>query len=285
MSHAVVLGEALIDLLDGECGGHRVYRQVIGGAPLNVAVGIARLGEDVEFVGSVGDDKLGERIAAFLADAGVGTRNLIRVAAQTTLAVAMFDGAEPEFRFYGDPPSYGAFGPADLDEAIVASAGALYCGSIGLLSPTLRSAARRAWAIEGPLKVFDPNVRPSMLADRTALEDQRALVAEFAATADLVKLSAADAQVLYEGASPLEAARLLAVAGTAGTAGTRAGSGGTSAAWIPGHCRRRRRPRLRQRLPLLPRHDRARAAGRADPALGGAPPPPHAPCLTSPSSS
>jgi len=42
--HAVVLGEALIDLLDAELAGERVYRQVIGGAPLNVAVGIARLG-------------------------------------------------------------------------------------------------------------------------------------------------------------------------------------------------------------------------------------------------
>jgi fructokinase len=230
VSYAVVLGEALIDLLDGECGGDRVYRQVIGGAPLNVAVGVARLGEDVEFVGSVGDDKLGERIAGFLANAGVGTRNLIRVKAPTTLAVAVFDGAEPEFRFYGDPPSYGAFGPGDLDEATVAGAGALYCGSIGLLSPNLRSAARRAWAVDGPLRVFDPNVRPSLLADRAALEDQRALVEEFAATADLVKLSAADAQVLYEGASPVEAAQRLARVGAAtAPGGATTARGGTGA--------------------------------------------------------
>ncbi|HEU4423600.1 MAG TPA: carbohydrate kinase [Pilimelia sp.] len=213
MSYAVILGEALIDLLDGECGGDRVYRQVIGGAPLNVAVGVARLGEDVEFAGSVGDDRLGERIARFLTDAGVGTRNLIRVQAPTTLAVAVFDGAEPEFRFYGDPPSYGAFRPDDLDEAMVAEAGVLYCGSIGLLSPHLRAAARSAWATAGPLRAFDPNVRPSLLTDQAALADQRALAEEFAATADLVKLSAADAQVLYEGVTPAEAARRLATVG------------------------------------------------------------------------
>lgn len=41
MGYAVVLGEALVDLLDTERDGERVYRQAIGGGPLNVAVGVA----------------------------------------------------------------------------------------------------------------------------------------------------------------------------------------------------------------------------------------------------
>jgi fructokinase len=69
--HAVVLGEALIDLLDAELAGERVYRQVIGGAPLNVAVGIARLGGAVEFAGALGDDPLADRIIE-LSRASVG---------------------------------------------------------------------------------------------------------------------------------------------------------------------------------------------------------------------
>jgi fructokinase len=225
MSYAVVLGEALIDLLDGECGGERVYRQAIGGAPLNVAVGIARLGGTVEFVGSVGDDVLGDRLAGFLANAGVGTHNLIRVPAPTTLAVATFDGAEPDFRFYGEPPSYGAFGPADLDQAAVSGAGALYCGSIGLLSPRLLAAARRAWSMPGPLRVFDPNVRPRLLPDRDAVLALRTVVEEFAATADLVKLSAADAQLLYNGATAREAAMRLRAAGSGTVVVTRGAQG------------------------------------------------------------
>ncbi|HYN92578.1 MAG TPA: carbohydrate kinase [Pilimelia sp.] len=216
MGHAVVLGEALIDLLDGECGGERVYRQAVGGAPLNVAVAIARLGGAVEFAGAVGDDVLGDRLAAFLADAGVGTRSLRRVPAPTTLAVATFDGAEPDFRFYGEPPSYGAFGPADLDGTGVAAAQVLYCGSIGLLSPHLLAAARRAWSTGGPLRVFDPNVRPRLLPDTAAVLALRALVEEFAATADLVKLSAADAEVLYDGTTARAAAERLRQVG-AGT--------------------------------------------------------------------
>jgi fructokinase len=225
MSYAVVLGEALIDLLDGECGGERVYRQAVGGAPLNVAVGIARLGGTVEFAGSVGDDVLGDRLAGFLANAGVGTRNLIRVPAPTTLAVATFDGAEPDFRFYGEPPSYGAFGPADLDQAAVGGAGALYCGSIGLLCPRLLAAARRAWSMPGPLRVFDPNVRPRLLPDHRAVLALRAVVEEFAATADLVKLSAADAQLLYDGANAREAAMRLRAAGSGTVVVTRGAQG------------------------------------------------------------
>lgn len=200
MAYAVVLGEALVDLLDTDYGGERVYRPAIGGAPLNVAVGLARLGLDndvyAEFVGSLGDDALGERIKDFLVGAGVGTGGVIHVSAATTLAVTTFEGAEPSFRFYGQPPSYGLLGPADLDLAMVAGAAALYCGSICLLCEPVLAAARRAWATPGPLRAFDPNVRPQLLTDPGGL---RAIVEEFATTADLVKLSAADADLLYPG--------------------------------------------------------------------------------------
>jgi sugar/nucleoside kinase (ribokinase family) len=207
MAYAVVLGEALVDLLDTDLGGERVYRPAIGGAPLNVAAGLARLGTAVEFVGSLGDDALGDRIAGFLAGAGVGTGGVIRVGAATTLAVTTFEEAEPSFRFYGQPPSYGLFGPADLDRAMVAGAAALYCGSICLLCEPVLAAARRAWATPGPLRAFDPNVRPHLLTDPAGL---RGVLEEFAATADLVKLSVADAGLLYPGDPvPLVAQRLL----------------------------------------------------------------------------
>jgi len=160
--YAVVLGEALVDLLDTECEAEPVYRQAIGGAPLNVAVGIARLGSTVEFTGALGDDHLADRITRFLEQAGVGTTLTIRVPAPTALAVTTFEGAEPDFRFYGQPPSYLLFGPTNVDTALISNATVLYCGSISLLGEPFTSAARTAWAIPGPLHVFDPNVRPSL---------------------------------------------------------------------------------------------------------------------------
>ncbi|MDG4796758.1 PfkB family carbohydrate kinase [Micromonospora sp. WMMD1082] len=203
MGYAVVLGEALVDLLDTECGGAPVYRQAIGGGPLNVAVGIARLGAAAQFVGSLGDDALAGRIRDFLAAERVGLAGTVTAAVPTTLAVATFAGAEPDFRFYGDPPSYSLLTPDDVDVALVEGADVLYCGSIVLLAPATLAAARRAWSLARGLRVFDPNVRPRLLAGPEALAGLRGVVAEFAAGAHLVKLSTADAELLYPG-EPVE---------------------------------------------------------------------------------
>ncbi|WP_319463908.1 carbohydrate kinase [Micromonospora sp. RTP1Z1] len=197
MGYAVVLGEALVDLLDAEHDGQPVYRQAIGGGPLNVAVAVARLGGDVQFVGSLGDDALADRIRAFLRAAGVGLAGAVTVPAPTALAVATFAGPEPDFRFYGEPRSYALLTADDLDVALVEGADVLYCGSVVLLDPPVRAAARRAWSIAGALRVFDPNVRPRLLGRPGALARLREVVAEFAASAHLVKLSTADAELLY----------------------------------------------------------------------------------------
>jgi len=201
--YAVVIGEALLDLLDGTCGDERVYRPAIGGAPLNVAVGVARLGAGAQFVGSLGNDTWGERIRAFLRDAGVGTRGAVTADVATTIALTTFTGIEPDFHFYGTPPSYGLLD--NVDPELVGGAGVLYCGSISLLCEPVLNTARQAWAVPGPVRTFDPNIRPRLGFDHE-------VVAEFASTADLVKLSAADATALY-GESPEQAAARFGGAG------------------------------------------------------------------------
>ncbi|BCJ50880.1 fructokinase [Actinoplanes sp. NBRC 14428] len=204
--YAVVLGEALVDLLETERDGELIYRQAIGGAPLNVAVGATRLGADVRYVGSLGSDTLADRIASFLREAGVGTTSIARVSVPTTLAVTTFEGAEPTFQFYGEPPSYSLVRPDDVDEEMVAGASVLYAGSIALMRQPFQAAARAAWSVPGPLRVFDPNVRPKLLPDVAAVNALRELVEDYFATADLVKLSSADADVLWSGATPEAAA-------------------------------------------------------------------------------
>ncbi|MET7392958.1 carbohydrate kinase [Dactylosporangium sp. NPDC005572] len=214
--YAVVLGEALVDLLEEPSGDSVIYRPAVGGAPFNVAVGIARLGAPAQFLGSFGDDPFGARLLAHLSAVGVGTSGTVTVpGVATTLAVTTFDGHEPSFRFYGD--SHARYAAADVDTELVARAGLLYCGSMALLAPPVLAAARRAWSVPGPVRVFDPNVRPIVGLNPD-------VVAEFAATADLVKLSSADALALW-GESPESAAgRLLdlgagAVVVTIGSAG------------------------------------------------------------------
>jgi fructokinase len=202
MGYAVVLGEALIDLLETERDGELIYRQAIGGAPLNVSVGATRLGGDVQYVGALGNDILGDRVAQFLRKVDVGVKYVHRVNVPTTLAVTTFEGAEPTFTFYGEPPSYALLTPEDVDRELVADAAVLYTGSICLMREPFLTAARTAWSVPGPLKVFDPNVRPTLLPDAAAVTALRDMVEGFFATADLVKLSSADAEVLYDGAAP-----------------------------------------------------------------------------------
>ena len=216
VTYAVVVGEALIDLLEEG----PVYWPMIGGGPLNVAVGLARLGDRVEFLGAVGRDVLGGRIRAFLADAGVGTGGCVDVDQPTSLAVTSFRGPEPEFHFYGQPPSYGQFAPAHLDPATVAGAATLYCGSIALLCDASRAAARRAWSEPGPLKTLDPNVRASL----TRIRPGSLHCGGFAATADLVKLSEPDARALFD-ADPADAATHLRSLGAAAVVVTRGAAG------------------------------------------------------------
>jgi fructokinase len=217
--YAVVIGEALVDLLETEIDGDRVYRPAIGGAPLNVAVGVARLGAGSEFAGSLGNDAWAGRIRQFLGEAGVGTRGCTDAEVATTLALSTFVNAEPDFHFYGSPPSYGML--ADVDTPLVAGAGVIYAGSIALLCDPVLNAARRAWAVDGPIRTFDPNIRPRLGADNGLL---RSIVAEFAATADLVKLSAADAEALYD-ETPEQAAERIAGLGAGAVVVTRGGDG------------------------------------------------------------
>jgi fructokinase len=209
MGYAVVMGESLVDLLETEADGELIYRQAIGGAPLNVSVVATQLSGEVQFAGTLGNDVLGDRIAAFLRRTGVGVGGLKRVPVPTTLAVTTFEGAEPTFTFYGEPPSYALLGPEDLDAGLVGGADVLYTGSIALLREPFRAAAEAAWRTAGPLKVFDPNARPTLLPDRAAVDALRELVEGFFATADLVKLSSADAEVLYGVAPAAAAERIL----------------------------------------------------------------------------
>ena len=102
----MVLGEALVDLFEGECDGEPVYRPMVGGGPLNVAVGLARLGLPVALLGSVSTDAFGHRIRTFLDSSGVDHGACVPVGVPTTLAVTSLRAGEPEFHFYGVPPCW-----------------------------------------------------------------------------------------------------------------------------------------------------------------------------------
>ena len=101
-------GEALIDFLAKpapHADAPPAFHQFAGGAPANVAVAIARLGGEAQFVGMFSRDMFGDFLIDSLRRSGVGTDYIVRTeAANTALAfVQLDDDGERHFNFYRPP--------------------------------------------------------------------------------------------------------------------------------------------------------------------------------------
>ncbi|HET7795593.1 MAG TPA: PfkB family carbohydrate kinase, partial [Rhizobacter sp.] len=84
----VVCGEALMDVFaTASTPTGMALDARIGGSPLNVAIGLARLGQPVAFFGALSDGFLGDRLLQALHDESVDTACTVRVAAPTTLGL------------------------------------------------------------------------------------------------------------------------------------------------------------------------------------------------------
>ncbi|THE57538.1 aminoimidazole riboside kinase [Enterobacter bugandensis] len=181
-----VLGDAVVDLLpDGE----GKLLQCPGGAPANVAVGIARLGGKSAFIGRVGDDPFGRFMAKTLADERVDVKHMRLDPAHrtSTVVVDLDDHGERSFTFMVRPSADLFLEPADLPTF---SAGEwLHVCSIALSAEPSRSATFQAMADireAGGYVSFDPNIRPDLWPDENAL---RRCLEQALQSADVVKLS------------------------------------------------------------------------------------------------
>jgi fructokinase len=181
-----VLGDAVVDLLpDGE---GRLL-QCPGGAPANVAVGIARLGGQSAFIGRVGDDPFGRFMAKTLADEKVDVKYMRLDPAHrtSTVVVDLDDHGERSFTFMVRPSADLFLDTADLPTF---SAGEwLHVCSIALSAEPSRSATFEAMAAirkAGGYVSFDPNIRPDLWPDENAL---RRCLEQALQSADVVKLS------------------------------------------------------------------------------------------------
>lgn len=181
-----VLGDAVVDLLpDGE---GRLL-QCPGGAPANVAVGIARLGGQSAFIGRVGDDPFGRFMAKTLADEKVDVKSMRLDPAHrtSTVVVDLDDHGERSFTFMVRPSADLFLETADLPTF---SAGEwLHVCSIALSAEPCRSATFGAMAAireAGGYVSFDPNIRPDLWPDENELHR---CLEQALQSADVVKLS------------------------------------------------------------------------------------------------
>ena len=95
-------GDALIDFLPvRSADGRDAFAPVVGGSCLNVAIGIARLGAPVGFMGGISSDLFGRMIAEHAQGSQVDLRYAARSSRPTTLAFVRVDD-EPQYAFYDE---------------------------------------------------------------------------------------------------------------------------------------------------------------------------------------
>jgi fructokinase len=168
MADVLALGELLIDFVPTESGVSLAeagaFVKAPGGAPANVAVGLARLGVSSGFLGKVGDDEFGHYLAQTLAEEGVDTAGLrFSPEARTMLAfVSLRADGEREFVFYRHPSADMLLRREEIDRGQIQAAKVLHFGSISLIDEPARSATLAALEMardHGLLISYDPNLR------------------------------------------------------------------------------------------------------------------------------
>ena len=185
----VVIGDALIDEIRDDAG----VREFVGGAGLNVAVGLSRLGVPASLIAMVGDDAAGEQIRAYLADYDVEL--LASPAAHGSSRAVSTRSAEGEPQYVFNDAAQNrrvAYGAAE--RAAIAAAPMVVVSCFPFDDRGQTDALVDAVASAGTPLAIDPNPRSGMLHDR----DEFVRGFERAASgALLVKVGEDDAQLLY----------------------------------------------------------------------------------------
>jgi fructokinase len=168
----VCAGEALVDLIADPGGDWGAFDRMIpriGGAPANMSVAITRLGGRARFVGTLADDGPGRWIRRRLEFEGVDLSDCGNVSGFCT-RIAMVTGPsdDREFTFYGESVADHQMTVEHMEQADLASVGAVIAGSLALKAEPSKSAMLRILSIcrtrDIPF-IFDPNPRPALWPD------------------------------------------------------------------------------------------------------------------------
>lgn len=163
-------GEALIDFLASSPAADDAPRQFArnaGGAPANVAVGIAQLGGDAHFIGMLATDMFGDFLLAQLLRHGVDVSAVRRTdAAPTALAFVSLDAdGERSFNFYRPPSADLLFREGDFESDTFAHLAVFHACSNSLTEPDIAAATLHGMhtaARANALVSFDLNLRPAL---------------------------------------------------------------------------------------------------------------------------
>jgi fructokinase len=176
MIRGLVIGESLIDIVESD--------EHVGGSPLNVAVGLGRLGREVDFLTYIADDAYGRRITEYLNAAGVQLVSESQTAERTATArLTVGEDGSADYVFDLDWQLSGTpmvAPPLFVHTGSIAAVQEPGCLAVAALVDTYHLSAT---------VTFDPNVRPSLIADRDLARER---IEHLVERSDIVKVSEED---------------------------------------------------------------------------------------------
>ena len=191
MSEAIwVAGEVLIDLIPR--GTERVA--IVGGGPANTAKALARLGFDTYFIDGISADAYGEQARAELLSDGVKLDYALSSKNPTCLATVTLDeNGSASYDFLIDGTATFEFNESWLPDPSHPPA-VLHIGTLAtIVEPGATNLFNWAKSVKAPL-VFDPNIRSSVVSDRTRYQR---IVEKWATISSVIKMSDDDLAWLY----------------------------------------------------------------------------------------
>jgi fructokinase len=220
MSTVICLGEVLFDLLAEQSGVSsqqvKSWMPLPGGAPANVACALVKMGDRSRFIGCVGNDEAGAKLAAKLATEGVDLTGLQHHPTAPTRQVQVLRTADGDriFGGFGDTPT-DRFADTQLSEipsVLFTGADFLLLGTLALAYP--HSAASTWQAVElarsqGVKIMVDINWRPTFWTSPAVAIPK---IQQLLASADYVKFAREEAELIYGETSPLALCKYLPTA-------------------------------------------------------------------------
>ena len=191
MSDAIwVAGEVLIDLIPR--GTERVA--IVGGGPANTAKALARLGFDTYFIDGISADAYGEQARAELLSDGVKLDYALSSKNPTCLATVTLDeNGSASYDFLIEGTATFEFNESWLPDPSHPPA-VLHIGTLAtIVEPGATNLFNWAKSVKAPL-VFDPNIRSSVVSDRTRYQR---IVEKWATISSVIKMSDDDLAWLY----------------------------------------------------------------------------------------
>jgi len=200
MPSVVSIGDGIIDAVELAPGRIENFP---GGAALNLAVGLAKLGLTSQLVTRFGADRRGFLIERYLREEHVHIFNAPNVDF-TGVALSRRQNGEPTYEF---TPAMFRRRIAFTDEVLqaVGKASAVAVNSFPFDDPRQTDALVAALRAARGVVVVDPNPRPRLIADMAAYREG---AAKAMSVASLVKLSDEDVVLFYDGDQQLAVSRL-----------------------------------------------------------------------------